>query len=298
MWKYAAALVLAVAAAGWVATAPARLDPSELPAHVPDPARGAQIFVIGGCASCHAAPKSEGEARLLLQGGVRLVSPFGTFVAPNISPHPERGIGRWTEAEFVTAMMLGTSPDGRHYYPAFPYASYARMRQEDVRDLFAWLRTLPVSDRANAPHELGFPFTVRRGLGLWKLLNLSPAPVLDLALASEAVKRGQYLVEGPGHCGECHTKRDFTGGLVLSSWLGGAPNPEGKGTIPNLTPGALTWAASDIAYYLESGFTPDFDSAGGAMVEVIRNTSRLPPADRDAIAAYLKAVPAVAKAGP
>lgn len=294
MWKSLAALAVLLAGAAWYLTEPARIEAAALPPRTPDLANGARLFDAGGCASCHAAPRAEGEARRLLEGGVRLVSPFGTFVGPNISPHPTAGIGGWSEADFVTAMLKGSSPDGRHYYPAFPYASYARMRTEDVRDLWAFLRTLPESARPSEPHALPFPFGIRRGIGLWKLLHLSPAPVLDLAGAPEDVRRGQYLVEGPGHCGECHTPRDRTGGLDLARWLGGAPNPEGRGTIPNITPGRLAWSAADIAYYLESGFTPDFDSAGGTMAEVVRNMARLPAEDRAAIAAYLKAVPAVA----
>jgi len=282
-------VLVAGAGAGYV-TAPKRIAPEALPEYTADPGRGARIFNAGGCASCHAAPGARGEARLVLSGGLRLKTPFGTFVAPNISPDPDHGIGAWSEADFVSAVMLGTAPDGRHYYPAFPYTSYARMRQEDVRDLFAYLKTLPPSERADEPHELGFPFNIRRGLGLWKLLYLSPEPVTSGG--DETVARGRYLVEGPGHCGECHTPRDPFGGLDLDRWLRGAPSPDGEGKVPDITPARLDWSAADIAYYLETGFTPDFDSAGGAMVEVIENISRLPAEDRQAIAAYLKSLAA------
>lgn len=167
------------------------------------------------------------------------------------------------------------------------------MADGDLLDLFAYLKTLPPSDVASQPHEMGFPFNISRGIGLWKMLNLDPSPVLA-DVSDPQVERGRYLVEGPGHCGECHTPRDAMGGLRYDAWLSGGPNPDGEGSIPNITPGGLDWAASDIAYYLESGFTPDFDSAGGSMVSVIRNTSQLPAEDREAIAAYLKAVPPVA----
>ncbi|RMH47175.1 MAG: cytochrome C [Alphaproteobacteria bacterium] len=289
MWRYLALAALLAAGLGWYLTGAERIDAEALGPHDPDLANGERIFDIGGCASCHAVPGS--EDRHLLGGGRRLATPFGTFAVPNISPDPVHGIGAWSEADFASAMLKGTAPDGRHYYPAFPYPSYARMRLDDVRDLFAFLRTLPPSDRPSPAHEIGFPFSVNRGLGLWKLLHLSPEPVLDMADASERVRRGQYLVEGPGHCGECHTPRDITGGLDLSRWLAGAPNPEGEGRIPNITPARLRWSEADIAYYLESGFTPDYDSAGGGMAAVIANTSRLPAEDRAAIAAYLKAVP-------
>ncbi len=289
--------VFALAAAAlfsWL-TAPGRVDASAMPGGAPDLVNGERIFLIGGCASCHSAAEATGEARLSLGGGRRFATPFGVFVAPNISPS-EQGIARWSAADLATAMRRGVSPDGRHYYPAFPYTSYARMTLEDIVDLKAYLDTLPPVARANEPHEIGFPFNIRRGLGLWKLLHLYPSPVAAREGLSDAARRGAYLVEGPGHCGECHTRRDSSGGLDLSAWLAGGPNPDGPGVIPNVTPhanGLAAWSEADIAYYLESGFTPDYDSVGGAMVDVIRNTSQLPPDDRAAIAAYLKALPAL-----
>lgn len=287
-------LLAALGAAGfhWL-TRPEVVAAAALPDHTPDAEAGARIFAAGGCASCHAAPGAEGDEMLVLTGGRKLRTGFGTFVAPNISPDPDQGIGGWTDAEFVTALTRGTSPEGEHYYPAFPYASYTRMRMEDLMDLHAYIRTLPRSGAPDRPHELAFPYSVRRGVGLWKLVNLDPSWVM--ADPSDAqVERGRYLVEGPGHCGECHTPRDVTGGLRRNDWLAGAPNPEGKGTIPNITPsedGIGGWSAKDIAYYLETGFTPDFDSVGGLMAEVVENLATLPEADRAAIAAYLKATP-------
>lgn len=287
-------LVLAISGTGlfWLLTAPERVDPARLAGLSGDAARGERIFHIGGCASCHAAPEAEGEARLVLAGGRRFATDFGVFIAPNVSPGPE-GIGGWSFDDFANALLAGVGPDGRHYYPAFPYASYVRMRPGDVADLWAYLATLPASDAASAPHEIGFPFSIRRGLGLWKRLYLDPAPV-----AGAPDDPGRYLVEGPGHCGECHTARDALGGPDLSRWLGGAPNPDGKGRIPNITPGRLDWSAADIAEYLKSGFTPEYDVVGGSMAEVVRNTARLTDTDRAAISDYLKAVPAVADPGP
>lgn len=281
-------------------TSPDTLDGkaiAEIEAAAGDLGRGEKIFLIGGCASCHAAPDAKDKARLVLEGGHRLKSPFGTFVAPNISPDTENGIGGWTLAEFANAMLRGVSPDGRHYYPSFPYGSYRRMSAQDISDLWTYLRTLPKSPRPNEAHELGFPFRVRRGVGAWKWLYFDDAPAKIARIANETDKiaRGRFLVEGPGHCGECHTPRDSLGGPDLDRWLAGGPNPEGKGGIPNITPGGkkfADWSEADIAEYLSSGFTPDYDSAGGAMVDVIANTSLLPAADRAAIAAYLKAVPA------
>jgi mono/diheme cytochrome c family protein len=290
-----AALAIVVAALFWLLTLPRPLAAAVLPDHVGDPVNGERMFWASGCASCHAAPGAKGDDKLKLGGGLALNTPFGIFRVPNISPDPETGIGGWSALDLVNAMQRGVAPDGRHYYPAFPYGSYARMRMSDIIDLIAFLDTLPPVRNAVAGHELGFPFNIRRGLGLWKLVYLSDAPVIELSEADDLALRGRYLVEGPGHCGECHTPRDIAGGVKPAEWLAGAPNPEGKGIIPNITPhgdGHEAWSAKDIAYYLESGFTPEFDSVGGAMVTVQENMARLTADDHAAIAAYLKAVPA------
>jgi len=297
-----AALGTASAAAGWLLSAPGRLSAEDLEQYKEgEAARGELVFWASGCASCHAAPGAKGDDKLKLGGGLRLETPFGAFVAPNISQHPADGIGTWSIADLANAMTHGTSPDGRNYYPAFPYASYARMTPQDIGGLYAFLKTLPEIAGKAGPNQLAFPFNIRRGVGLWKRLFLDPAPVIMAPAGPDDVdpavwERGRYLVEGPGHCGECHTPRDFAGGLILADWLGGAPAATGQGRVPNITPvsgGFGSWSASDIAYYLESGFTPDYDSVGGEMVPVQENMARLPADDRAAIAAYLKAVPAV-----
>jgi mono/diheme cytochrome c family protein len=189
-------------------------------------------------------------------------------------------------------VTMGVSPQGKHYYPAFPYTSYVHMTDNDVADLFAYMQDLPVSDTQSRPHDVGFPFNIRRGLGLWKQLNMSDAFVLS-GPRPEPVERGRYLVEALAHCGECHTPRDAIGGLNRAAWLTGAPNPSGKGRIPNITPGALDWSEADLVYYFESGLTPDYDSVGGSMAPVVANLAQLPASDRAAIAAYLKDVPAI-----
>jgi mono/diheme cytochrome c family protein len=288
-----AGLTLLGALAGWFVTAPQPLDQAERAQRRGDPARGARLFHAGGCASCHAAKSTKGEARLRLGGGAPLVTPFGRFQPPNISPGPD-GIGNWSPAEFDNAMRRGISPDGRHYYPAFPYTSYARMTPGDIADLFAYLTRLPAVAGKPAAGDIPFPFNIRRGIGLWKRLYLNPAPIVALPENAPAdVKAGQYLVEGPGHCGECHSPRDGLGGVDRARWLAGAADPEGKGRIPNITPGKLAWSAAEIADYLKTGFTPDYDSVGGTMVEVQANMAELSDSDRAAIAAYLKAVPTV-----
>lgn len=278
-------------------TAPQRQDPAVW-ANLgePDLAHGREVFFAGGCTSCHAPAGATGDARLVLSGGAPLKSDFGTFHAPNISSHPEAGMGAWTLAEFGDAMTRGVGRAGEHLYPSFPYGSYARMTPKDINDLYGFMKTLPASDAVAPAHELGFPFNQRFVLGGWKFLYYTDAPRVELADASDMVKRGQYLVEGPGHCGECHTPRNALGGFLSSQWLAGGPNPEGEGSIPNITPGSRSmgsWSEGDIVNYLETGFTPDYDSVGGSMVEVQKNMAELPAADREAIAAYLKAIPAV-----
>ncbi|MGO4352426.1 cytochrome c [Rhizobium sp. RAF36] len=260
----------------------------------PDLKNGEMVFWAGGCVSCHAAPGSQGDAKLTLAGGLALKSPFGTFHVPNISPDEKAGIGTWTLAQFGNAMKRGVGPQGQHLYPSFPYGSYARISDKDVVDLFGYIKTLPKSENVAPPHELPFPYNIRLALGGWKFLYFNDQPRVVLANADDKLRRGQYLVEGPGHCGECHTPRDALGGFKPDMWLAGAPNPEGEGRIPNITPGGQdvgNWSESDIANYLETGFTPDFDSAGGSMTEVQQNIAHLPKSDIEAIAAYLKAVP-------
>jgi mono/diheme cytochrome c family protein len=293
-----AAILIAIFA--YAITAPSVLSEGDLPAHEPDATAGERIFWAGGCASCHASPvdgkRARGADKLLLGGGLVLATGQGTFVVPNISPHDEDGIGQWSTLDFVNAMLRGVSPDGRHYYPSFPYTSYARMRPEDVIDLKAYLDTLPAVSGRSAAHDLGFPWSLRRGIGAWKRLYLDAGFVVTAGSMDALLERGRYLVEGPGHCGECHTPRKRFMALDTARWLAGAPSPEGDGRVPNITPAGKSvsnWSAEDIAYYLESGFTPDFDAVGGSMVAVQENMAKLTAEDREAIAAYIKAVPAI-----
>ena len=284
----AGALLLTLIAFGWLSR-PIPVDPQPLAGQQPDPANGERIFHAGGCASCHGDPDAEDPDPSLLPGGLELRSPLGVFRAPNISPHPDHGIGRWSALDFVNAMLRGISPGGRHYYPSFPYTSYARMSVADVLDLKAYLDTLPPVAAPSPGHSLPFLFSWRRPLGLWKRLYLDPSPVVPVAADDTRLQRGRYLVEGPGHCGECHTSRNRLGALDRSAWLAGAPSLEGEGKVPAITPGALSdWSESDLAYYLESGIDPEFDVVGGSMARVQENLARLPSEDRVAIAAYLK----------
>ena len=168
------------------------------------------------------------------------------------------------------------------------------MGREDLLDLKGFLDTLPVVANRPAGHELDFPYSFRRAIGLWKRLYLDPAPVKETQATDDRVARGRYLVEGPGHCGECHTPRNFAMAPDYSQWLAGAPLLEGKGKASNLSAsdkGLGDWSVADIAYFLETGVDPDFDVVGGPMVKVQENMARLDAADREAIAAYLKSLP-------
>lgn len=289
VWTGLAVVLGVVGAAGFALTRPQPLPDNSLAGITADPARGAIVFAAAGCASCHRAPDMDDGP---LAGGRAFASDFGTFYAPNISSDPVHGIGDWTDVQLASAIQRGVSPDGAHYYPAFPYTAYAKATTQDIADLIAHLRTLPADATSNRPHDVGFPFNIRRSVGAWKWLYSNDDWVLGGDLTAEQ-ERGRYLAEALGHCAECHTPRNALGGLDRDRWLAGAPNPSGDGRIPNITPAALNWSAQDIAIYLESGFTPDFDTAGGTMADVVMNTAKLSDADRAAIAAYLKAVPPV-----
>jgi len=286
-------LVAGAAAFGiyWWLTIPSAPWVAQAAPYTPDPAKGEAVFNAGGCASCHATPNQ--PDRMRLGGGLAIPSRFGTFYAPNISPDAD-GIGRWSEADFVTAVMKGVSPGGTHYFPAFPYTSYAHATVQDVRDLFAYLKTLPAVEGKAREHELPFPLGIRRNVGIWKRLFMEGGLFMPDQSRPTQWNRGAYLVNGFGHCAECHSPRNFLGGIVSSERFAGGANPEGEGWVPNITQkGIGEWSAKDISYFLNTGQMPDGDSAGGSMVRVIKNISQLSPQDRDAIADYVKSLPPV-----
>jgi mono/diheme cytochrome c family protein len=173
-----------------------------------------------------------------------------------------------------------------------PYTAYAKMVPQDVVDLKLFMDGLPAATTPNLPHEVGFPFNIRRTLGGWKFLFAGGDYVITGDLTPE-VERGRYIAESLAHCGECHTPRNGLGGLTTSRWLSGATMPDGKGKVPNITPAVLTWSADDVFAYLTTGFTPEFDVVGGAMAHVVENMARLPESDVRAVVAYLQSVPAV-----
>lgn len=257
-----------------------------------DAKRGEYLAQAGGCLGCHTEDKYGATP---YAGGRSLKTPFGTFFGPNITPHAQAGIGKWTEADFVRAMRHGRRPDGANYFPAFPYPSFTKINDGDLRDLWAYLRALPPSSRASRTHDLRFPFGWRFLVTLWKGLFFTPGPFTALPGVSDIINRGAYLTQALGHCGECHTPRNFLGGPNRSRILAGGMGPEGK-HVPNLTPATLKkWSDTDLKDFLVYGTTPDGDSPAEAMGEVIRNTtSKLTPGDMAAMIAYLRSLPPVA----
>lgn len=282
-------LAVAGGVAGWFISAPQTVNAGLYSGLNGNAEHGKLVFDAAGCASCHTAPDSKHDGPPVLSGGRAFASDFGTFYAPNISPDTTHGIGAWGLTDLANAMIKGTSPNGQHYYPAFPYTTYTHAAPQDVTDLFAYIQTLPADPTPSKAHDVGFPFNIRRSLGGWKVLFFSDDWIGPDT--TEQIARGRYLVEALGHCAECHTPRNALGGLDKSRWLQGAPNPSGRGTIPDITPASLTWSQADLVEYFTSGFTPDYDSAGGEMADVVQNLSKLPKEDRQAIAAYLKALP-------
>jgi len=257
-------------------------------------ARGAYLFAAAGCLGCHTAPKDG----VPMAGGHPLKTPFGTFVSPNITPDPEHGLGGWSEDDFVRAMREGRAPDGSAYYPVFPFTSFTGMTDGDLKDLWAYLQSVDPVAQPNKPHEVSFPFTTRWPALAWQWLFFEPATFQTDPANSDAWNRGAYLVRHLGHCGECHTARDMFGVMDNARFLAGAlEGPDGK-KVPNITPDEKTglgdWASIDMTYFLETGFLPDGDFTGGAMEEVVENTtSKLTGEDRAAMAEYLLSVPAL-----
>jgi len=267
----------------------ANLSFASLAAAAGDPKHGEYVVRLGGCLGCHTDDKKDAVP---FAGGRALKTTFGTFFGPNITPHPQAGIGRWTEADFVRAMRHGERPDGADYLPVFPYPSFTRISDSDLRDLWAYLRTLPPSSRTNQAHEPRFPFGWRSLIPLWKRLFFTPGPFVENRQRTPVHNRGAYLVEALGHCSECHTPRNFLGGPKRDRFLAGGKGPDGK-RVPNLTPTRLkTWGDAELKEFFLTGVTLDGDTVSEAMDEVIRNTtSRLAAADLAALIAYLRSLP-------
>jgi mono/diheme cytochrome c family protein len=260
-----------------------------------DAQRGLYLSKAGGCVGCHTQVTKDPKDAVPYAGGRALKTPFGTFYGPNITPHPSAGIGKWSEADFIRAMREGRRPDGAHYFPAFPYPSFTGITDADLRDLWAYLRTLPPSVRASQEHELGLLYRWRFAVGLWKWLYFKPGPITPDPKRTPLLNRGDYLVSALGHCGECHTPRNFMGGPKRDRLLAGTDKgPEGKG-VSNITPFRLKkMSDAELSDFLQTGMTSDGDVTSETMGEVVTNTtSQLTPGDLAALIAYLRSVPPV-----
>ena len=259
-------------------------------------ARGKYIFgAAAGCA-CHTAPKEP-----LNSGGRKYDGPFGTVYSSNITPDPTTGIGKWTDEQIITAIRSGRRPNGERLIPVHPYTVFNGMAEQDLKDVVAYLRSVPPVNKPTPAKKISVPLFESVFLPAW-LATFAPRETPPATAPTSGLARGEYLVRAVGHCGECHTPRTMTMAVDNSRYLAGAPKgkgPEGE-AVPNLTPDketGLDWTEEQIADYLGSGNKPDGDVAGGLMAEVIQGPSAgfkdLTKADRLAIARYLKSIPPV-----
>ncbi len=287
----ATAGVLGVAAlAFWWLTRADPLPASAIPKHTADRAKGEVLYHAGSCFACHKPPEGASNPALP-SGGAPFPTPIGTFYPQNLTPDPETGLGRWSEADFVNAMTRGIAPDGRHYFPAFPYMAYRAMPVGDLLDLRAYLMELPAVKVVHPPHGVPQLGLARRGVGLWKRIALGRAPLAPDSAGSDSLRRGAYLVNGPGHCGECHTPKDLLMVEDLSRHLAGGPHPGGEGQVPSLR-GLLAREeyedVSHLALALKHGETLGYeDMSSGGMGAIQENLGQLPESDLRAISEYL-----------
>lgn len=280
---FAAWVLVGALVAGWAAFA--------FPAQATDAlalSRGEYMFNLAGCEGCHTDKKNNGER---LVGGRAFATDFGTFYSPNITPDVATGIGSWTLADFTNALRHGKAPDGSNYFPAFPYPAYTHMSDDDVSDLWTYLRAQPAITHANQAHDLQPPFGWRWLVTAWNWLYLDPGPTSDWS-------RGRYLAEALAHCHECHTPRNMLGARNDAMAYAGTPrNPEGI-TVPNITPDVETgigkWSAGELNQLFSLGMLPDGDFVGGVMAESVSHaTSKMTPADRQALIEYLSTLPPI-----
>jgi mono/diheme cytochrome c family protein len=252
-------------------------------------ARGAYLVHAGGCISCHTVPGGVPFA-----GGRGLTTPFGTFYSPNITPDPQTGIGRWSDANFQQALRDGVRPDGANYFPVFPYTSFTNITDADALAIKAYLFSLPPARQQNRAHDVSFPFSWRFLQNGWGLLFFSEGPFHPDPAHDDAYNRGAYLVTALAHCGECHTPRNFLGGLKTSRGLSGNPDGPDSQPVPNITPDPKTgigeWDKDDIRTLLKTGVTPEHSQVKGAMHEAVEDGLKyLSDRDIGAIATYLLA---------
>lgn len=268
------------------------LSATDIPAHTANVENGKTLYIAGGCISCHApGPALKDVSADVPAGGKPLKTPIGTLYPPNLTPDPETGLGNWTETDFVNAMQKGISPSGEHLIPAFPYTSYTSMKIGDVLDIKAYLATLPAVKNPPRPPDILLAGFMRRGLGLWKYLGLDETPWVPDPAKSESWNRGSYLVNGPGHCNQCHTPRTIFMASDISRQFMGGPSPAGKGKVPplrSLIERGRYKDQADLVLAFQNGEELGYTAmSSGGMGEVQSNISQLPEADVKAIAEYV-----------
>ena len=254
-------------------------------------ARGAYLATVGDCAACHTAQGGRPYA-----GGRVLPTPFGDVPAPNITPDPVTGLGRWSFEAFWRAMHEGIGRDGRALYPAFPYTSYTRVSRDDARALFAYLQSLPPVSHATPPPSLRFPYDLRASLATWRALYFRPGDFVPDPKQSAQWNRGAYLVEGLGHCNECHLARDNLGGLPKGEVLTGGQIPAQNWYAPDLSThahgGLEGWSTDEVVDLLKTGQSARGAAIGPMADVVMQSTQHLRDDDLRSIALYLQSLPA------
>jgi len=251
--------------------------------------RGEYLARAGDCVSCHTA---NGGAPFA--GGLRLDTPFGYMLSPNITPDPDTGIGRWSSGDFWRALHEGVNRQGKDMYPTMPYDFYTRMTREDVDAIFAFLATIKPVHNAVQVNHLYFPFDQRWTMAAWRELYFSEGTYKPVPGKSSSWNRGAYLVEGPGHCSDCHSPRNLLGGIEKSKDFNGAVIDGwfALDLTSDIATGLGAWSVDDIATYLRTGAYKGKTTTLGPMAEVVRNSmSYMTEADLQAMAEYLKAIP-------
>lgn len=263
--------------------------------------RGKYLATAGNCVSCHT--KAGGEA---MAGGVAFHTPFGVIYSTNITSDTEAGIGSWTQEQFADAMRKGVTPDGTHLYPAFPYPSFTKVSDEDIAALYAYIKTIPPSKAPATENEMGFPFNQRALMGIWKALFFKEGRYQNVAGQSAEWNRGAYLVEGLGHCGACHTPRNFlgaedssrnmSGGTYEETVKPGLIRPWSAVNLTSAPDGLKAWSVDDLARYLKTGHGARAGTFGPMNDVIINSTHEMTEADTKAMAVYIKSLPEIQRA--
>lgn len=288
-----ALLVLVLAAVGfaalvlsWQEPVIGRIEPPPRSAFAPAViANGAHLAAIGDCGACHTAPGGRPYA-----GNRPIPTPFGTIYSTNITPAPGNGIGHWSEAAFRRAMRRGISRDGRHLYPAFPYPHYDKLDDDDLHALYAFIMTRQPVDVFTPANQLLFPLNERWLMPLWNYAFLDRTKLRPDPAHGAVWNRGRYLVEGLGHCGDCHTPRNLLGGEKTSRALAGGTAEGWRGpALDAASPAPVPWDEPHLVAYLRHGWDSEHGAAAGPMQDVVVGLASADADDVRAIAAYLAA---------